>query len=104
MPADESSQQRTIETYLRRMLGAGTLTVDAISAYSVNAFAAVQDGTTAIEVTFEGGATRAVVNCPPHIVLAACETILSEQDPENPLAGTSLTQRYADFSGGRIGT
>lgn len=104
MAADESAQQRILETFLRREVKAGLRTREQLEALSVEMFARMSDGTTVVEVTVEGGATRAAVNCPPHVVLAACETILAETDPENPLGNTSQEHRYADFSGGRIET
>lgn len=101
---DENAQQRTLETFLRREVRAGTRTREQLEALSVEMFARMSDGTTVVEVTIEGGATRANVNCPPHVVLAACETILAETDPENTLAGASREHTYADLSGGRIET
>lgn len=102
--ADEFAQQRALENFLRRSLAATppTKTRAEIEALAVEAFARMNDGTTIIETVIEGGTTRALVNCAPHVLLAACETILAETDPANPVG--TRAPIYADFSGGRIET
>jgi hypothetical protein len=101
---DDNTTQRTLEIFLGRAVADGTKTLADIKALSLSAFAKVNEGTTVVEVAIEGGTTRAVVNCPPSIVLAACETVIAQNDPGNTLAGASPEHRYADFSWGRIET
>lgn len=97
-------QQATLERFLARALRENTKTLADIKALALEAFARQSDGTTVVEVTFEGGATRLAVNCPPSVLLAACENVIDSADPANPLAGVSGSTRYADLSGGRIET
>mgnify|MGYP000458613944 FL=1 len=80
------------------------LGVAGLKTLSLDTFARLGDGTTIVEVMFEGGSSRSQVNLEPHLLLAACEAVIAANDSENELAGASLRDRYADFSGGMIET
>lgn len=102
MPADEDTQRRIATAYLVREVRQNLRTREQLQALSLEMFARMQDGTTVVEVTFEGGITRAQVNFAPHVMLAAVEAALQQTDPDNP----QISERnvYADMSGGRIET
>lgn len=78
--------------------------VAGMKSLSLLAFARMSDGTTIVEVTFEGGSSRSIVNCEPHILLAATEAVIAANDEGNAISGTNMNHRYADMSGGRIET
>jgi len=102
--ASDSARENALRDYFARALKNGTIARATVETHQAAAAAALIDGTTVVEVTVEGGATRAQVNCPPHIVANACEAVLKEGDPDNALASTDPRHKYADFSGGRIET
>ena len=78
-----------------------TLTTTTLNTYADAALAALVEGTTIVSLSLEGGGSSAQINCPPGVLLAACNLILAEQETD-AVTGTGAT--HLDLSGVTIET
>ncbi len=101
---DEATHIAILTGNFRRRVANGSLATADLEAICADAEAKCLDGTTVVEITIEGGSTRAIANVSPSAVLAAASQVLAENDASNPLAGVDPSRRWADFSLGRIET
>lgn len=77
MPDDSFIQNTLISTFRRRR-AAGTLTDAQLEAYVDQGLAGLTAGTQVIELTFEGGSTKAAIACSPAVLTSAAEQVLAE--------------------------
>jgi hypothetical protein len=100
----DSDKYEAFLTFLRRAYKTGLKSQTDIEAMALDAALKMVDGTTLLEITFEGGGnSRSVVSCDPSVVSLACEDFLKEIDPANQcVANADPRVRYLDMSGGHI--